>query len=78
MPRKPSPSPSTPRSTTARTTVIGRRRITRLPKTLRHPSARDLSAGYAAMAADQARETEATAWTEALIIDIAGEPTDPR
>jgi len=34
----------------------------------------DLVAGYAAMAADEAREHEAEAWTEALITDVAVEP----
>lgn len=32
---------------------------------------REFGAGYAAMAADIARETEATAWTEGLICDVA-------
>jgi len=31
----------------------------------------DLAAGYAAMAADEAREAEAAAWTEALVTDVA-------
>jgi hypothetical protein len=34
----------------------------------------DLSAGYAAMAADEARETEADAWSEGLAGDVAAEP----
>ena len=33
----------------------------------------DLEAGYAAMAADAARETEAEAWAEGLAGDIVGE-----
>jgi hypothetical protein len=33
----------------------------------------DLAAGYAAMAADKAREAEAEAWTEALTGDVADE-----
>jgi hypothetical protein len=39
--------------------------------------AQDLAAGYAAMTADEVRETEATAWAEALITDVADEPTHP-
>lgn len=31
----------------------------------------DLAAGYAAMAADEAREAQAQAWSEALIEDVA-------
>ncbi len=34
----------------------------------------DLASGYAAMAADQAREAEAAAWTEALLTDVADDP----
>ena len=34
----------------------------------------DLRAGYAAMAADEAREAEADAWTEGLNAGIADEP----
>ena len=41
-----------------------------------HPRAMggDLRAGYAAMAADEARESEAGAWAEGLIADVADEP----
>jgi hypothetical protein len=35
---------------------------------------KDLRAGYAAMAADEARECDATAWAEALVTDVADEP----
>ncbi len=34
----------------------------------------DLAAGYAATAADEAREAKAEAWSEGLIADVAGEP----
>jgi hypothetical protein len=56
--------------------VIGRRRISRFLNDLARPHVvgKDLSAGYAAMAADEARETEAEAWTEGLIGDVATEP----
>jgi hypothetical protein len=37
-------------------------------------SSQDLRAGYAAMAADDAREAEAQAWSEAFFGDIADEP----
>jgi hypothetical protein len=57
-------------------TVIGRRRISRFLNDLARPHVvgQDLSAGYAAMAADEAREAEATDWTEELIADVADEP----
>jgi len=56
--------------------VIGRRRISRFLNDLARPHVvgRDLSAGYAAMAADEAREADAEAWSEALVRDIADEP----
>ena len=56
--------------------VIGRRRISRFLNDLARPHVvgQDLSAGYAAMAADEAREAEAAAWSEALLIDVADEP----
>ena len=56
-------------------TVIGRRRISRFLNDLARPHviAADLAAGYAAMAADEAREQEAEAWSEGLIGDVAGE-----
>ena len=37
-----------------------------------------LRAGYAAMAADEAREREAEAWCEALLADVADEPVRSR
>jgi len=57
-------------------TVIGRRRISRFLNDLARPHVlgQDLSAGYAAMAADEAREAEATEWTEALLADVPDEP----
>ena len=57
-------------------TVIGRRRISRFRNDLARPHVvgQDLSAGYAAMAADEAREAEAEAWNDALSGDIADEP----
>jgi hypothetical protein len=56
--------------------VIGRRRISRFLNDLARPHVilPDLAAGYAAMAADEAREQEAEAWAEALITDVASEP----
>ena len=56
--------------------VIGRRRISRFLNDLARPHVvgQDLSAGYAAMAADEAREAEADAWSEALLTDVADEP----
>ena len=47
-------------------TVIGRRRISRFLSDLARPhvTGQDLAAGYAAMAADEARESEAEAWIE--------------
>jgi len=53
--------------------VIGRRRISRFLNDLARPHVigLDLAAGYAAMAADEAREAEAEDWAEALIGDAA-------
>ena len=52
--------------------VIGRRRISRFLNDLARPHVvgQDLAAGYAAMAADQARETTADAWSEGLAVDV--------
>jgi hypothetical protein len=36
-----------------------------------HVTGQDLRAGYAAIAADEAREAEAEAWSEGLIGDVA-------
>jgi len=56
--------------------VVGRRRISRFLNDLARPhvTGQDLRAGYAAMAADEAREAEAEAWSEGLIGDVAIEP----
>lgn len=56
--------------------VIGRRRISRFLNDLAKPHVigQDLSTGYAAMAADEARETEAAIWSEGSIADLADEP----
>lgn len=57
--------------------VIGRRRISRFLNDLARPhvTGQDLSAGYAAMAADAEREIEALAWSEALVTDVGGSPS---
>jgi hypothetical protein len=57
-------------------TVIGPRRISRFLNDLARPhvTGNDLAAGYAAMAADEAREQEASEWTEGLVADVAEEP----
>jgi hypothetical protein len=56
--------------------VIGPRRISRFLNDLARPHvmARDLEAGYRAMAADEAREREAEEWIEGLIGDVADDP----
>jgi len=56
--------------------VVGRRRISRFLNDLARPHVvgQDLSSGYAAMAADEAREADAAAWSEALVKDVAAEP----
>jgi len=56
--------------------VVGRRRISRFLNDLARPHVvgQDLSSGYAAMAADEAREADAAAWREALVKDVAAEP----
>jgi hypothetical protein len=55
--------------------VFGRRRISRVINDLARPHVvgRDLSAGYAAMAADEAREAEADAWCEGLMLEGTNE-----
>ena len=52
--------------------VIGRRRISQFIEDLVRPHviSADLEAGYQAMAADEARETEAFEWSEATIGDV--------
>ncbi|HEY5300662.1 MAG TPA: hypothetical protein VIJ55_08310 [Acetobacteraceae bacterium] len=56
--------------------VVGRRRISRFLNDLARPHVlgQDLQAGYAAMAADEARERKAALWAEGLIGDAATEP----
>jgi hypothetical protein len=56
--------------------VIGRRRISRFLNDLARPYVvgQDLAAGYAAMAADEAREAEAETWSEAMLSDVADAP----
>jgi hypothetical protein len=56
--------------------VVGRRRISRFLNDLARPHVvgQDLATGYAAMAADEAREAEAEHWSEALVADVAEEP----
>jgi hypothetical protein len=60
--------------------VIGRRRISRFLNDLARPHVvtDGLAAGYAAMAADEAREAEAQEWVDALAGDIADEPQRER
>jgi predicted CopG family antitoxin len=56
--------------------VIGRRRISRFLNDLARPHVmpREIIEGYRAMAADEAREREASEWVEGLIGDVADEP----
>lgn len=51
--------------------VIGRRKISQFIEDLVRPHVllSDLEAGYAAMAADEARETDALTWSEGMIGD---------
>ena len=60
--------------------VVGRRRISRFLNDLARPHvvAQNLAAGYAAMAADEAREAEAQEWVDAFAGDIADEPQRER
>lgn len=57
-------------------TVVGRRKISRFLSDLARPHVvgNDLRTGYAAMAADEAREREAANWAEGLVKDVADEP----
>ncbi len=56
--------------------VVGRRRISRFLNDLARPHVigQDLAAGDTATAADEARESEARAWSNSLIADVAEEP----
>lgn len=60
--------------------IIGRRRISRFLNDLARPHVvgQDLTAGYTAMAADEAREADADAWSEGLVEDVADEPRRDR
>jgi predicted CopG family antitoxin len=51
--------------------VVGPRRISRFIERLVRPHVLDLDAAYAAMADDDERDSEALAWSEALIGDTA-------
>ena len=55
--------------------VVGRRKISQFIEELVRPHVigTELEAGYAAMAADEAREAEAEAWTNVLSEDVADE-----
>jgi hypothetical protein len=57
--------------------VVGRRRISRFLSDLARPHVvgQSLAAGYAAMAADELRESEAENWVDGVIADITDEPT---
>jgi hypothetical protein len=56
--------------------IVGRRHISRIINALAKPHVVPdaLEAGYRAMAADEAREREATEWVEGLISDVADDP----
>lgn len=58
--------------------VVGPRRISRFIEKLVRPHVvqEDLSAGYAAMAQDEAREAEALEWSESMIGDVNPEADD--
>ena len=53
-----------------------RRRISRFLSDLARPHvvSQSLAVGYAAMAADEAREADADEWTSGVISDVADEP----
>ena len=55
--------------------TIGRRRMSKFIEDLVRPHVLDttLDDGYRAMAADKAREAEATDWCNALAVDMANE-----
>ncbi|MHB8252749.1 MAG: addiction module antitoxin [Acidiferrobacter sp.] len=55
--------------------TIGRRRISKFIEDLVRPHVLDIALddGYRAMAADKAREAEATDWCNALAVDMANE-----
>lgn len=55
--------------------VVGPRRISQFIEDLVRPHVveEDLSAAYAEMAADEAREADAMEWSDALLPDVADE-----
>jgi hypothetical protein len=55
--------------------AVGPRRISQFIEDLVRPHvvSENLSAAYAEMAADEARETEADAWSDALLGDVSDE-----
>ncbi|HEV3083411.1 MAG TPA: hypothetical protein VGY66_26745 [Gemmataceae bacterium] len=55
--------------------VVGRRRISQFIESLVRPHVigKDLEVAYRQMAQDEARETEALAWAEATVGDVADE-----
>ncbi|HEU4558911.1 MAG TPA: hypothetical protein VFS20_13720 [Longimicrobium sp.] len=55
--------------------TVGPRRISQFIEDLVRPHVTqdDLASAYASMAADEARESEAAEWAEALITDVADE-----
>ena len=57
--------------------VIGRRHISRFLNELAKPHVAEdaLEEGYRAMAADEEHEREATEWIEAVVGDVADEPS---
>ena len=60
--------------------VVGPRRISGFLEALARPHVvlADLDTGYAAMAADEVRETDALEWAEATADDVAGFEGDGR
>jgi hypothetical protein len=54
--------------------TVGRRRISQFLEKLARPHVlpQDIEASYWKMAEDQARESEALAWSEAVIGDLSG------
>jgi predicted CopG family antitoxin len=58
--------------------TVGPRQISRFIERLVRPHVLDLDAAYAAMAADEEREAEALAWSEAMITDAAERDDEAR
>ena len=59
---------------------IGRRHISQFIENLARPHVLpdDIEAAYREMAADEEREREALAWSEAVVADAVNEPHDQR